>query len=410
VEVEMLRALTLLLSHRCNLSCSYCYQRERSRPARMPWSTARAAIDLLLSGTSTRLAVELSGGEPALEPALLRRCVSYLGSAAPPGTTVNCSLTTNGTVVDDDLLAFLADHDVRLDLSFDGVPAAQDLRGAGTSPTLERLLERARRKHPEYFARRVVVRVVVHPVTLPYLAASVRHLMDRLVPHVGLSPAIGSGSGWGPECDTILRDQVSEIVADSLRHLDATGTVPVAFLGGGAVAPPTRVAPPRCPAVSGRCVCVDASGRAWGCPLFASSLRRLPPLAASAAAIVAFGSIHDRAIASRLAALPGRASDHPLFSGRARRCGSRRCADCELSADCLICPAAICEQPPGVDLREVPESHCAFSRVTLDARRRFREQRARAGPQRCPADLADALRAVATALRSADPGPPAPQA
>lgn len=406
----MLRALMLLLSHRCNLSCSYCYQRERGKPARMPWRTARAAIDLLLSGTSAKLAVELSGGEPALEPALLRRCISYLGSAAPPGVTVDCSLTTNGTLVDDDLLAFLADHDVRLDLSFDGVPAAQDLRGAGTSPALERLLERARRKHPDYFARRVAVRIVVHPVTLPHLAASVRHLMDRSVPHVGVSPAICSGSGWSPECDANLRDQVSEIVADSLRQLTATGTVPVAFLVGGAAAPKARVTPPRCAAVSGKCVCVDASGRAWGCPLFAGSLRRLPPLAANAAEIVSFGSIHDRAAASRLAALPGRAHDHPLFSGRSLRCGSRRCADCELSADCLICPAAICEQPPSADLHEVPEFHCAFSRVTLDARRRFRAMHARVRPRQCPAELAEALRGLATALRLTNPGTPTPQA
>ena len=53
---------------------------------------------------------------------------------------MDCSLTTNGTLLGDDLLAFLADHDVRLDISFDGVLAAQEVRGAGSFPTLDRLL------------------------------------------------------------------------------------------------------------------------------------------------------------------------------------------------------------------------------------------------------------------------------
>ncbi|PWB68842.1 MAG: hypothetical protein C3F15_15840, partial [Holophagae bacterium] len=157
----MLHALALLLTHRCNLSCSYCYQRDRSFPARMPWSTAQAAIDLLQTGVSAKAAVELSGGEPTLEPALLRRCVEYLRSAAPPDVVVDCSLTTNGTLVDDELLAFLADHDVRLDLSFDGVLAAQEVRGAGSYPTLDGLLVRARNQHPRYFDQRLTVRMVV---------------------------------------------------------------------------------------------------------------------------------------------------------------------------------------------------------------------------------------------------------
>jgi uncharacterized protein len=79
----------------------------------------------------------LSGGEPTLEPALLRRCVEYLRSAAPPGFAVDCSLATNGTLVDDDLLAFLADHDVGLDLSFDGVlpPRSSGAQGASQPST-----------------------------------------------------------------------------------------------------------------------------------------------------------------------------------------------------------------------------------------------------------------------------------
>lgn len=405
----MLRAVTLLLTHRCNMSCAYCYQGRREGPARMSWPTARAALDLVLAGAPARCAVELSGGEPTLEPALLRRCVKYLRSTTPPGSAVDCSLTTNGTLLGDELLAFLADHDVRLDLSFDGVLAAQEFRGAGSFPTLDRLLTRARGQHPQYFDRRVTIRLVVERRTLPLLAESVRYFLGRQVRRIAVAPCLTPGSGPDLAEEEALCDQLDVIVADSLRHLETSGTVPVGFLMGADREPVSADRGLRCAAVSGRCACVDTAGQVWGCPLFAPSLRGLPPLADAAADLVRLGSVHDSSLTARLAGLPERARDHPLFSMESRRCGARRCRDCEHAAECWICPAAICESGQGLDPHEVPAFHCAFNRLTLEARRRFRDMRVKAGATRCPTELAAALREVAAALRTAAPGAPTPR-
>jgi sulfatase maturation enzyme AslB (radical SAM superfamily) len=350
--------------------------------------------------------VELSGGEPTLEPGLVRRCIEYVRAAAPPGVTVDCSLATNGILLDDNLLAFLVDHDVSLDVSFDGVAAAQDLRGASTFAVLDALLTRARTHHPRYFEQRVSIRMVVERRTLPLLAESVRYFLGRAVRRIAVAPCLTPDSGSGLAEEETLCDQLDVIVADSLRHLETTGTVPVGFLAGADGDPRGRGKGPRCAAVSGRCACVDASGLVWGCPLFARSLRKLPPLAALVADFVFLGGVHDSSLTPRLAALPARTRHHPLFSARSRRCGSRQCCDCEFAADCRICPAAICERSHNPDPREVPTFHCAFSRVTLDARRRFRDMRAKAGTQQCPAELAEALRDVATALQAQVSGMP----
>lgn len=396
----MLRAVTLLLSHGCNLSCSYCYQRRRDGPARMTWTTARSALDLVLAGPSGRRAVDFSGGEPTLEPALLRRCVEYVRAAGATGAAAECSLTTNGILLDDELVSFLADHDVRLDLSFDGVPAAQDLRDGGSFAALDGLLARIRHRHPGYFAHRVAIRMTVHRGSLGTMAASARYLIDRGVAWVSVNPSMMMDSAWDDRLEDILCEQVHQIEADSLRHLATTGSVPVGFLNHTPRSPVLRTWSPSCGAVSGSVCCVDATGDAWGCPLFARSLRPLPPLAESAAEVVFLGSVHQGGLRERLASLPDRAREHPLFSGRSRRSGSRRCRDCELAADCAICPASICGPGPSTDPREVPSFDCAFNRVTLDARGRFRAARARAGGEACPHDLAEALRDVARALRA----------
>jgi sulfatase maturation enzyme AslB (radical SAM superfamily) len=375
----------------------------------MSWPTARAALDFVLAGGPAKRAVELSGGEPTLEPALVRRCVEYLRSAAPPGVAVDCSLTTNGTLLGDELLAFLADHDVGLDLSFDGVPAAQKFRGAGSFPTLDRLLMRARDQHPQYFDRRVTIRLVVERRTLPLLAESVRYFLGRGVRRIAVAPCLTSEPGWGPAEEGILCEQLDAIVAASLQQLDSTGAVPVSFLIGTDREPGSGSTGLHCAAVSGRCACVDAAGQVWGCPLFTRSLRRLPPLAEGAAELVSLGSVHDPSLAARLAGLPERARCHPLFSTASRSSGPRRCSECEHAADCNICPDAICESGQGLDPQEVPAFHCAFNRLTLEARRRFRDMRVKAGATRCPTELAAALREVTAALRSTAPGTPSPR-
>ena len=232
--------------------------------------------------------------------------------------------------------------------------------------------------------RRVTARMVVQRRTLPHLAASVRHFMTCGVSRIAIGPCMAHDSCWKPGDEEILRGQVDEIVADSLAHLETAGTVPVGFLTGADREPRARDKGPRCAAVSGRGACVDTAAEFWGCPLFARSLRRLPPLADSAADLVSLGSVHDPALTARLAALPERARQHPLFSTDSRRCGARRCRDCEFAADCWICPAAICESGHGLDPHEIPEFHCAFSRVTLEARRRFRDMRAPAGAPEMP--------------------------
>jgi sulfatase maturation enzyme AslB (radical SAM superfamily) len=403
----MLRAVTLLLSHRCNLRCSYCYQTARQGTESMPWPTARRALDLLFDGRPGRRAVELSGGEPALEPALLRRCVEHVRSVQPGGATVDCTLTTNGTLLGDELVSFLADRDVKLELSFDGVPAAQNLRAEGSFGPLDRLLVSIRRRHPRYLSRRVTVNMMVHGATLPFLAASVRYLITRGVARIAVAPCILAHERWRVSDGEVLRHQVRAIVESSLRQLDSTGTIPVTFLAGADPMPRPKPGAPRCAAVSGASLCVDTAGKAWGCALFAGSLRRLPPLAASGSNVTFLGDVHDPAVVSRLASLPERARSHPLFSKTSPGCGAVRCRSCDVAGDCFICPAAICEEATRLEPHRVPELACAFNRIALEGRGGFLDALSRAGAGGCPAELAAALDSVTRALQS-EPTPHPP--
>jgi sulfatase maturation enzyme AslB (radical SAM superfamily) len=362
----------LMLSGRCNLACSYCYQDRRQVPASIGWESVRSALDAVLASDSRELVVEFSGGEPLLEPELLRRAVGYVDRRRD-GRKVSFLLTTNGTLLTRRLLEYFVRHTFTIRLSFDGVPAAQDLRSPRTFSVLDRLLELLRREHPAYFRKNVSVGMTLCAVSVPHLAASVRYFITKGVSTIGIGPA----STWEPDWDTHTRDelqaQVDQILAISLEHRRRTGHVPVEFLSGAPVrSSEAPVGDFLCGSVRGDAFVVDTKGCVWACPFFASSLHTLPPLAAEASRVLALGDVSDPGLRGRLRRLPGRARALRMFTNkRAKHSSYGTCANCRFVSDCHVCPASICHIPDNNDPDRVPDFICAFNQATLEARERF---------------------------------------
>jgi uncharacterized protein len=119
--------LSLVLNHRCNLRCRYCYAGEKiDRP--MPLATARKAIDLALDHASRGyLIVSLFGGEPLLEVELAESVVAYAqDQAAHRKIRPYFSVSTNGTLLDERRLRLLTEKEFQVQVSLDGGPEAQD--------------------------------------------------------------------------------------------------------------------------------------------------------------------------------------------------------------------------------------------------------------------------------------------
>ena len=142
-------ALEVILTAGCNLRCTYCYQNDK-KPRSMAWETLRGALDLVVGSENPRVEVLFLGGEPLLEFPLIRRAVEHVRATRAPGKTVSFSIVTNGTLLGRGEAEFLAAHDFETHLSFDGVPAAQALRGPRTFPVLDALVDRLARDHPRF--------------------------------------------------------------------------------------------------------------------------------------------------------------------------------------------------------------------------------------------------------------------
>jgi radical SAM protein with 4Fe4S-binding SPASM domain len=368
--------LTLVLTASCNLRCAYCYQNAKLA-ARMPWETMQAALGLLNGARGPEVRLLFAGGEPLLEFDLLRRAVDHVESVRRPSVQVRYEIVTNGTLLDDERAAFLAAHHFSTQIGFDGVPAAQELRGSGTFGTIDALLDRLRKQHPAFFRDGISVATTVVPGTILHLADSVDYLLDKGVREIAISPALTHEPGWRDDLGAELDRQFSRIYRVSLDRYRSTRDVPLVLFRKGMARARRRARPlPMCPVADRRHLVVDVDGQVYGCVAFAESYQRFPtPMLREQLTRLRMGDVRAPDLGERLAAYQAAARATDFLTGKEEKYSSYgRCADCRFLSSCAICPVSIGQQPGNDDPRRVPDFPCAFTRTALSYRARFPRQ------------------------------------
>jgi len=163
---NVVKALCLHVAHTCNLNCSYCfasqgkYQGER---AMMSFEVGKQAFDFLIanSGTRRNLEVDFFGGEPLMNWDVVKQLVAYARSIEKEhNKNFRFTLTTNGVLIDDEIIDFLNKEMSNVVLSLDGRRDVhdhfrKDYAGNGSYdkivPKFQRLVEK--RGGKDYYVR-----------------------------------------------------------------------------------------------------------------------------------------------------------------------------------------------------------------------------------------------------------------
>jgi sulfatase maturation enzyme AslB (radical SAM superfamily) len=368
--------LEVILTASCNLRCGYCYQNEK-KERRMSWDTLRAALDLLLASASREVSVLFLGGEPLLEFGLIRQAVAYVREVQDRRKRVRYSIITNGTLLGDEHLRFLARHRFDTQLSFDGVRAAQDLRGLRTFERLDALLARLARTHPAFLRERLTVAITITAGTLPHLASSVAYFLDKGVENLVVSPVATHDPGWKPERIAILEDEFANVFETCLAHYKQTGKVPfLGFRKGSGDAHHAPSGDAMCAAPSGKTLAVDVDGQIHGCAVFVESYQGFSnPFLRTAVESMRMGDFRAPDFAERLARYPAATRQLAIFHDKPKKHSSYgECHRCRFVDQCSICPASIGHIPGNTDPHRVPDFACAYNLVSLAYRERFPAQ------------------------------------
>ena len=162
----VVKALCLHVAHTCNLNCEYCFASQgkyHGERALMPFEVGKRAIDFLIenSGTRHHLEVDFFGGEPLMNFDVVKQIVAYARSIEKEhGKLFRFTLTTNGMLIDDDVIDFANREMDNVVLSLDGRKEVNDhfrktIGGVGSYdiivPKFQKLVEA--RKGEKYYMR-----------------------------------------------------------------------------------------------------------------------------------------------------------------------------------------------------------------------------------------------------------------
>ncbi|MFR8570808.1 MAG: thioether cross-link-forming SCIFF peptide maturase [Blautia hansenii] len=193
----VVKALCLHIAHDCNLACRYCFAEEgeyHGRRAMMSYEVGKQALDFLIanSGNRKNLEVDFFGGEPLMNWDVVKRLVEYGREQEElHNKKFRFTLTTNGVLLNDEIMEFANKEMANVVLSIDGRKEVHDFmrpfrKGAGSYDlVVSKFQEFAKsRGEKSYYARGTFTR---HNLDF---SEDVLHLADLGFDQISVEPVV----------------------------------------------------------------------------------------------------------------------------------------------------------------------------------------------------------------------------
>ena len=227
-RTTVVKALCLHIAHDCNLACKYCFADEgeyHGKRELMSYEVGKKALDFLVanSGSRTNLEVDFFGGEPLMNFAVVKQPVKYGRSLEEPNNKkFRFTLTTNGVLLDDDILEFANKEMSNLVLSLDGRKEVHDLMrprrgGQGSYDTVvPKFIKAAEsRNQMNYYVRGTYTRNNLD------FAKDVIHMADLGFEQISVEPVVADKSESyairEEDIDTLIK-QYDELTAEMIKR------------------------------------------------------------------------------------------------------------------------------------------------------------------------------------------------
>ena len=207
----VVKALCLHIAHDCNLACRYCFAEEgeyHGRRALMSYETGCRALDFLVSASGSRhnLEVDFFGGEPLMNWDTVKKLVAYGRSLEEShDKRFRFTLTTNGVLLDDEIMEFCNREMDNVVMSVDGRKEVHDRmrpfrKGSGSydliMPKFRKFAAMRRELGLKYYVRGTYTHWNTD------FAQDVLHLADLGFDQISVEPVVAP-----PETDYALKEE-----------------------------------------------------------------------------------------------------------------------------------------------------------------------------------------------------------
>ena len=298
------------------------------------------------------------GGEPLLSFKLIRQAVSFLeNNLNKQNQTVHYSLTTNGSLLTNEIIQFLDEHNFSVELSFDGL--AQDVnRQTGSAeklvPIIKELLNQPNIS--------LEINSVFSPNTVSYLSDSIKYIKDLDVPDIRCS--LSTIETWNTADLRELENEMSCLRKIAVEHHKRTGNIPVINFRDT-----QKKGIFHCAAGKDR-MAVSPNGGIWGCFLFADFFEGKGNT--SEYSNYFFGDLEDF-MRNHENIYPRISSNYAALRMDNFRTSRTECFLCREYKNCAVCPvnAALSGTPIG----QIPDHICEIQKIITREKKLFKEQR-----------------------------------
>lgn len=225
---NVIKALCLHVAHTCNLNCSYCFASQgkyHGDRALMSFETGKRALDFLIenSGTRTNLEVDFFGGEPLMNWDVVKKLIEYGRSVEKEKhKNFRFTVTTNGMLIDDDVIDFCNREVSNVVLSLDGRKEIHDrlrvdYQGKGSYDTIVPKFQKfvEARGDKGYYMRGTFTHAN------PDFTKDVFHMADLGFTELSMEPVVGKPtdpSSLTLEDIEIVKEQYEILAKDMLRR------------------------------------------------------------------------------------------------------------------------------------------------------------------------------------------------
>lgn len=303
VDKRKNRTCTLMITQRCNLNCSYCYERFKSHRS-MDFSTAKRCLEEELRCVESEkqrfswLLVELFGGEPLLNFPLIQEVVAWARESVH-SVPLMFMIITNGTLLTDSVREWFRNNKdmIVLTVSYDGSFQSQMTNRRCSA---ESALEFCHREWPD-----MSFRMTVSPESVETLAQDIK---ASFAAGYTLRAQLAHGVQWSEHARCVLERELRELKAFYLHEPTALPALLAPFFTGAEDSP--SPCSQKCGAGCLK-VCYDVDGAKYPCSMFS-------PVSAGERALPYHEYRYDDA------------SNH----------NDPFCVDCPIKHSCYTCPAA----------------------------------------------------------------------
>ena len=224
----VVKALCLHIAHDCNLACEYCFAGEgeyHGRRALMSLEVGKKALDFLVanSGNRVNLEVDFFGGEPTMNWQVVKELVAYGRSLEEPNhKRFRFTLTTNGVLLNDEILEFANKEMANIVLSIDGRKEVNDkmrpFRGGQVSydcivPKFIKVAES--RNQTNYYVRGTYTHGNLD------FSKDVLHLADLGFQQISVEPVVAPPEEWyaiKEEDIPVLKEEYDKLAAELIKR------------------------------------------------------------------------------------------------------------------------------------------------------------------------------------------------